>query len=267
MIYNITNAGGAPNKLKMHIFGGTTQPSNPEENTIWVKTANPITEWLITATAGAWVTVNGAVNIVYEASSSYNFSNNEIIVYNDKLNGIYGQWWMRLLKCYQSNGSNLQPMDAYVYHNGAWTQFSSTWDGTLYYNGNQYTSVTGGWKGAQTTTPYLEEVNGCKPWNNDYNEGVICTANAIDLTNWKTLHIIGGGGGKDSESKYPMKAYVRKTYTGEDVATADFGDTALDSNTQRDIDISGLSGSYYILTGAAGNIRHSHRVVRVWLTA
>ena len=259
-----TNAGGF-DRLKLRVFGGTSAPSSPQDNDIWIKTSTAILNWRITNVTNPGATSpTGLVYIVAgtdgDRVSTASLPTLNVLKQNNKI-------LLNFKGCLQLISGKWQSMDAYCYKSGAWVQFSNSWDGTLYYNGNQYTSVTGGWKGAQTTTPYLEEVTGCKPWNNDYNEGVICTANAIDLTNWKTLHIIGGGGGKDSESKYPMKAYVRKTYTGEDVATADFGDTALDSNTQRDVDISGLSGSYYILTGAAGNIRHSHRVVRVWLTA
>lgn len=262
-----TNAGGGSfSKLGIRVF--TSVPASPKNGDIWVHSALPINNGEITP----W-------SIGTDRSDSA--ENGYVFIHVDIVPGTFGiAYWATLneknprlgLSCYwgpvlQKKNGKYQYMTAQIYIDGVWRQISSAWDGTLFYSGDQYTSVTGGWLGAQTTTPYLEEVTGCKPWNNDYNEGVICTANAIDLTNWKTLHIIGGGGGKDSESKYPMKAYVRKTYTGEDVATADFGDTALDSNTQRDIDISGLSGSYYILTGAAGNIRHSHRVVKAWLTA
>ena len=256
-----TNAGGF-DRLKLRIFNGTSAPSNPQENDIYVKTSIAIPSWEFSETANpTWTMSKGFVYFTSTYVDGYGQRQNTGLNFL-KQNTIY----TNLIGCHQYDGSAWHRMEAYIYHSG-WKQFSSSWDGTLYYNGNQYTSVTGGWKGAQTTTPYLEEVNGARPWNNDGNCGAICTANAIDLTNWKTLHIIGGGGGKDSESKYPMKAYVRKTYTGANAATADFGDTALDSNTQRNIDISGLSGSYYIVTEADGNIRHSHRVVKAWLTA
>lgn len=44
MILNI-NGGGAA--LNFRIAGGTTAPANPQENTIWINTANTITGWAL----------------------------------------------------------------------------------------------------------------------------------------------------------------------------------------------------------------------------
>ena len=144
------NGGGLSN-LRLQIYGGLTAPTNPKEHTIWVKTGTPITQWILTQKPTAWAETAGSVDIVYEASCSYNFSDAEIVVYNGKLNGIYGQWWMRLTDCYQSDGSTLKSVDAYVYINGSWVQFSPGWHGELFENGNQYKSVTGGWVGNNQT--------------------------------------------------------------------------------------------------------------------
>ena len=43
MIFNMTGGGGNP--LNFKVVGGTTEPSNPKENTIWVNTDKEITGW------------------------------------------------------------------------------------------------------------------------------------------------------------------------------------------------------------------------------
>ena len=48
MIFNVTGGGGAA--LNFKVVGGTSQPANPKENTIWINTSTPITDWVFSAT-------------------------------------------------------------------------------------------------------------------------------------------------------------------------------------------------------------------------
>ena len=92
MILNM--GGGAP--LNFRVVGGTTQPANPAENTIWVNTDAPVTGWVFdinqpddTAEGTVWL------NIVQSSSATINaLRKNQIIL---------------------SVGS------AFVYSNGAWS--------------------------------------------------------------------------------------------------------------------------------------------------
>ena len=178
------NGGGLSN-LRLQIYGGLTAPTNPKEHTIWVKTGTPITQWILTQKPTAWAETAGSVDIVYEASCSYNFSDAEIAVYNGKLNGIYGQWWMRLTDCYQSDGSTLKSVDAYVYINGSWVQFSPGWHGELFENGNQYKSVTGGWVGNNQT-----EIGATLKLKVANSRPIVSTAKPINLAGFTKLHCI-----------------------------------------------------------------------------
>lgn len=49
MIFNMTGGGGTGAGLNFKVVGGTTQPSNPSENTIWVNTDKEITGWIFSA--------------------------------------------------------------------------------------------------------------------------------------------------------------------------------------------------------------------------
>ena len=44
------NTGGGSGGLNFKVVGGTTSPSNPKENTIWVNTDQKITSWIFSAT-------------------------------------------------------------------------------------------------------------------------------------------------------------------------------------------------------------------------
>lgn len=46
-----TNAGGGGGGLNFKVVGGSAQPENPKENTIWVNTDRPITSWAFSTDA------------------------------------------------------------------------------------------------------------------------------------------------------------------------------------------------------------------------
>lgn len=97
-------------ELNFNVIGGTTQPSNPKENDIWIETSTAITDWVVSPTQPT--TSNGLVWILMDKSSTMNFNalkENAIQVYPHKaqqyINGV------------------LSPLNAYIYQ-GAWKQFS-----------------------------------------------------------------------------------------------------------------------------------------------
>ena len=47
-MYGFGGSGGGG--LNFKVVGGTTQPTNPTENTIWVNTSVSITDWVFSAT-------------------------------------------------------------------------------------------------------------------------------------------------------------------------------------------------------------------------
>ena len=49
MIFNLSGGGSSGASLNFKVVGGTTEPANPSENTIWVNTDEPITSWIFSA--------------------------------------------------------------------------------------------------------------------------------------------------------------------------------------------------------------------------
>lgn len=135
--------------LNFRLVGGTTQPADPKENTIWVKTDNPITKWILNASPNSSPTDDGAVNIVYKSTNAYSDRQGSpvLCLYNGKLSGLPGEIWIELTGCYQSDGSDLKPVDAFIYISGSWVRFSSR---IVYLYNAGSTSLS--WKGTGTDT-------------------------------------------------------------------------------------------------------------------
>lgn len=120
-------------ELNFEVVGGTTPPTNPVENTIWVNTDTEITGWAFSTTQPESVT-EGNVWIPVGTTSSVEFNalkNNDLHIYP--------------LGAMQYVNGEFVEKTSYAYQNGVWSNFYY-WDGELYVNGNEYTHITGGWE-------------------------------------------------------------------------------------------------------------------------
>ena len=127
-----TNAGGGGG-INFKIVGGTTQPTG-KENLIWVNTSTPITNWAVSPnqpenpTEGmVWIEDGDANGINILKKNAVEIFPSRCMQYAD------GEW---------------KAQESYLYRNGGWVQFSSTYNGELFWNGNQYNEITGGWRTA-----------------------------------------------------------------------------------------------------------------------
>lgn len=124
-------AGGI--KLPFRVIGGTTQPSNPKDGTIWVKTSVPImrTEFA----NGTWA--SGGVGLVFLAGTlgGSNPTGTNSTVWAIKKDTGSSKYIVKitLTGCKQVQGStgNWVNLDAYRYYGGTWVQFSSTFAATI----------------------------------------------------------------------------------------------------------------------------------------
>lgn len=71
----ITNAGGGGGGLNFKVVGGTSTPTAPAENTIWVNTAVSITSWVFSATAPTspaagmvWFAIGSSSSVAFNAT-------------------------------------------------------------------------------------------------------------------------------------------------------------------------------------------------------
>ena len=131
--------GGAG--LNFKIVGGTTQPTSPKENTIWVNTDVAIGEYQFCATqpttrADGTALQNGDVWLRLNDTGISPFS----VVKKQYIE-------LNVVAVLQWNGTTWVGKDAQIYKNDEWCIFGEF----LYYRGNEVEAVTGGW----TTDGYV----------------------------------------------------------------------------------------------------------------
>lgn len=240
--------GGGKDRYRVKVFGGTSAPANPKESYIWIRTSFPVSGYEIngwTHYLPSWQMGNGFVYIYGEPA----YDENKVInLIEDKGNVLNFNFKM----CMQQQGTNWYTKDAFVYRRGSWMQFASSWDGTLFYNGNQYTDITGGWTGADSYSPNLTAT---------LMSGTITvsTARAVDLSGFSTLKFIGSGNGAQSGEYYPAKCKIFNESGGE-VASLDF-----QNNNTYAMSVAALSGKHYVRFVATGSRGNNLNISKVWL--
>jgi hypothetical protein len=130
-----TNTGGGGGGLNFRVIGGTTAPSNPKENDIWVNTDEKITSYTISATAPE-TPIPGMVWITPGASG-------DAFVVVTKKNPIN----VYPISAKQYVSSKWEDVVAKNYQDGEWVDW---WSGELYEPGNMYEKYTGGWQQGET---------------------------------------------------------------------------------------------------------------------
>lgn len=175
MIGRSNTGGGA--SLNFTVVGGTTQPSNPKENMIWVNTDTDITSYIFSASSPA-DPVEGMVWIFTGIKSSVPINvlkKHCIMVYPIFAKQYVSSAWV--------------DVEAKSYQSGAWVDW---WDGELYAYGDTFDSIAGGW--VENKTP-----NGVIAWNEENvylgytgssdRYATIYTAKAIDMTSYSSLRV------------------------------------------------------------------------------
>lgn len=239
----ITARGGGAG-LNFKVVGGTSQPTSASENTIWVNTSTAITSWVFSAEEPAspaagmvWFQTSGGSTAPFNAVKK-----NTITVYpNGCSQYVSGAWIGK---------------KAEIYQGGAW---KALWSGELYADGDTNDNVTGGW--VASASCITTNQNGYTPqlklpvitynadniqMKLDMDEGLACkggslvTANKIDVTGFSKLHFSGS-----KEGSSTAKIFLASTLNTSEASDANVAASA-DIGENQTLDISGLSGEYYI---------------------
>lgn len=256
------HGNGGSNPLNFKVVGSATEPSNPKENTIWIKTSAKVVSWKLAKQSSipTFKAVIGRLFLSYSSIDSATTTNanfdalkqsatrtNSIMI---GLNAAY----LNL----DGTSSGWKRMNAYIYKSGGWVQFSSEWNGYYYEEGNEWSTITGGWKaeakiygtdGNATITPTLTkstdhmEFDLVRSDTGGYG-ATLRTQTAVDLTNVKTLcfDIVGQG----SYKQYWLGAIPENG--AEFAASIEKGamSTFTISRSAYKVDVSSLSGKYWI---------------------
>ena len=252
MMIGKTNGGGK-DRLRPTIYGGTTRPSNPKNGDFYLYTGTAISATELNGFMSGFPTWTMPEGFVYIGSGgAYNDSSYVNLI--NVRNGIHN---FCPCCCYQVEGGKWYRKDAFVYRNGAWLKFSTwaqQWDGTLFYNGNQYTDITGGWVGngiSSTTvgTNLSLIVANTSPY--------LTTQNAIDLSGYTKLHMIADGNA-GQYSYFGISSNVPSNARPNYIASATFigGENVLD--------VSAIN-SGHISIGATASWGVTINISKVWL--
>jgi len=117
------NGGGGYTGPK--VIGSPTQPSNPKDNTVWVQTSTPISSWEMSSVAApGWDTA--PAGFVYFTMDTSDWTVPNLVKFTK---GSVGNVFLKATRCWQNLGvpgaTQWKSMNAYVYHNNTWVQFSS----------------------------------------------------------------------------------------------------------------------------------------------
>lgn len=226
-------AGASGVALNYKVIGGTTEPGNPKENTIWLNTDKKITGHYFSATEPEKM-AEGEVWISTGTSSPASFNaleKNTITVYP--------------LRAKQMVSGALVDVKAKSWQNGEWVE----WYTFLLKDGNDFKDITGGWTGYAAScieyvaAPTVEFVDGALRIYNSVGTktaGIGGTVNMIDLTNVKTVHFLV------ESVAINTKAYIGVWTISEPSATFVAGAQDVTAGGEILVDVSGLSGSYYV---------------------
>lgn len=240
-------AGGA-NPLNFKVVGGTTAPANPKENTIWVNTDVAISSWVFSATQPE-APAEGMVWILTGTASKVSMNTlkkNALNVYPVAAKQyICGAWVDKTAKSYQ---------------NGEWAE----WVTYLYNEGNEFTDLSGGWgaftyqdKNNLSIASTGDRIVMTYDRYNTYSQGWLSCKKAIDLTNVKTVHLTYDMANKNAK----MYFAVGKTPTGNFYGTVITDHpvfqmlASASGKATTSIDVSALSGEYYVKVGGSNSTR------------
>lgn len=233
-------AGGI--RLNFEVVGGTTQPTSPVANAIWINTDTAITSW--------------------EFSSEEPTSPTEGNVWIET--GVAGQS-QQAFNALEEQTMQVYPISAKQYINGTWVSknvkqyingaWKAWWNGELYILGNEYEDITGGWAVADIPPAgwaWNQLMGGTLTKNSDSmvfksKLNTLMTNNPVNLTNFNTLVVEGS---PTTWSTFGVRADRNNT---ENVSAA--STSWQKGNTGGRVDISALVGEHYIVFNANNGSR------------
>lgn len=245
--------GGSNRYRVSEVYGGQNPPNTGvKDNDIFLRTNVAIISGEITTNILALPTWDAADGVFYVTLGTGAFDDTQSSMYivwdTQKFHNVSGFPG----NAYIHENGKWRRCEGYVFHSNKWVQFSSAWDGTLFYNGNQYADVTGGWTGADSYSPNLRATL--------YSGTItISTASAVDLGGFSTLKFTGSGNGANSGGAYSAKCKIVNE-SGAEVASLDF-----QNNNTYAVSVAALSGKHYVRFIAQGSRGNNLDISKVWL--
>lgn len=180
MIFNVTGGGGGGLNLK--VVGGTTQPTNPRENTIWINTTIAITGYVLSPTQPE----TGTEGLVWIKTADTGVEinvgkRNSIVLYLSTAKLYTAGKWISV------NG--------WVYVSSVWNQFAK--EGLMVFDRTQqeYADINRNilavrdeeYMSRKDADPYIQmTISGSSAITRGYQ-----WKNPVDVTNYNTMEVVG----------------------------------------------------------------------------
>lgn len=246
-----TNAGsGGGGEAVGKVYGGLTAPASPSENSVWVKTDQNLSDLLICNSKFGTINRAGRIWIKYEdvVATSYQwllFKNTKKIVS------------LCLSGCAIGDGSTWKNLDAYLYLNGAWVQFSREFAATINitYPAGSTCTVTNGsvtYTAPDTSGTWACVVHATGTWTVTSTNGTQTATASVSIT---------ADGQTQSATLQYFSARINISYPAGSSCKVIFGDT-----TQWAPDTSGywactvFAAGTYVIQSFSGNLIASQNV-------
>lgn len=234
--------GGAAASLNFKVVGGTSRPSSPGENTVWVNTDTAVSSWVLSpvepeaAEGLVWISMGFASAAAFNA-----LKKNGIMIYPIAAKQyVDGAWANKAAEIYREEAWVSFSTEAlYLYQPGDQDSFTT-----------QAISETGAAQSVAPTVTYGSESVVILPARSTsstaYRGGVVRTVDKIDLSSYSTLTLegtiegIGTGTGKLS--------IWSEMGSAQNVNRVKYA-ALVNGSAPITIDVSDLEGSYYIGLG------------------
>lgn len=228
-----TNAGGSGGGgLTLKVVGGTTQPTNPRDYTIWINTDTPITGYFFSPTQP---------NTQIEGLIWLKTANTGVKIDVGKKNSIV--LYLSTAKLY--TGGEWISINGFVYVNAVWNQFAK--EGIMVFDRTQqeYVDINRNilavkdeeYISRKDADPYIQmTISGSSSITRGYQ-----WKNPVDVTNYNTMEVVG------YSTKDINKAGLspKLNYSRNEIVIAASQTFGTERSTMK-IDISSLTGNMYV---------------------
>lgn len=176
-LYGFGASGGG---LNLRVSGGTSAPQNPKENDIWIQIDSANFEWAFVAAGASVANRAGRVWIKLGNGNTDEF---QIL----KKSTPAKQVWLSPIGCVVGDGSTWRSLNAYLYQNGAWHQFSATFSARInvVYPAGSTCTISNGTKTytAPSTGGYWEcDVDSAGTWTVTATNGPQSASQSVSIT-------------------------------------------------------------------------------------
>ncbi len=224
-------------ELNYSVVGSMEEPGTPTQNMIWIQTETPIGRVFFGNDEPNETFMEGDVWIYTDINSNAAF--NSLKIGNSYINMVYP---LRVKQYISGSWVNETSM---IYQNSEWREVFTK---TLFSNGKDYEYVTGGWYAENDGTQLVFTI----PIVSSNSKKFYTNKKSVYLTNHKAVTIEVNSTSEDTSTW--CLGIFDKPVNGEDVEPVVKKEDAYMKAGEHVLDVSALSGRYYIGVGINRNV-------------